>query len=354
MSDLLESLYFDVIRGGVHSEIYVTVKDGGVYHQARLYNAMPVIVPDKDKPYGASTEWLMRLARLNLSRLERSYSSDRPEDVVWSIRYKETDGEEVLSHGSGAYPPGWDDFLLLMDELAPEAEFIDPELIENIYMTYTSTEETQFGPQDYTEVLSLDRRSQKLLYRRSFSDDVYAQTEYRNMNEVSIGLDLWDRYFADAPHVMLEDNAKDPPARLDVRVGFHDGSQEHFLWHYNRTCLPENWPHFIGLIAHRLQLSAMFINMITPSVYMKGARAGEIIYCTVKIPSLNRSYYFTTEDNSLEKGDKVLVPFGEDSAPMSGEITKVEYFYPENAPHPLEETRSIIGRDFDHEKEIRR
>ena len=351
---MLESMFFDVTRGGVHSELNVTVKNGEVYHSARLYGGMPDLWRDKNAPYPMSTEWLMRIARLNLSKLERHYTSEQPEDVVWTLRYKEEGREEVHSSGQGAYPPGWDELLLLVDELAPEAEFIDPELIENLYMTYTAVEDTQFGPAEYTEVMSLDRRSQKLIYRRSFNDETYVQTEYRNMNEVSIGLDMFDRYFVEAPHLMLDEANNEPPPKLDVRVGYHDGSTEQYVWHYNRTCLPDNWPQFMGVIGHRLQLSTMFISMITPSVYLKGAKAGELIYCTVRIPSLNRSYYYITNDNSLGKGDKVLVPFGDENVPMSGEITKVEYVFPEDAPLPVEETKAILGRDFDPDKEIRK
>ncbi len=349
---MLERMFFDVTRGGVHSQIDVTVKEGKVYHKARLFNAMPPLGLPGNQPYESSTEWLMRLSRLNLRALDGHYRSDQPEDVSWSLIYKDDGAEEVRSEGVGAYPPGWDELLLLVDELAPEAEFIDPDLIETIFMTYSAVDETEFGPQEYREEMSLDRRSQKLIYRRSFSDEVYAQTEYRNMNEVSIGLDMWDRFFDGYPALFMDDSNPEEPARFDVRVDRHDGSQEHYLWHYNRTCLPENWPQFVGMIGHRLQLASMFVNIISPSLYMHGARAGEVIYATVHIPAVSHCYYYLTNDNSLRKGDKVLVPFGENDGLTSGEIKKIEYFYPENVPHPIEETKSIYGRDFDVEKEI--
>ncbi|MBR5753998.1 MAG: hypothetical protein IKX83_05895 [Clostridia bacterium] len=350
---MLERMFFDVTRGGVHSQVDVTVKDGLVYHKARLFNSMPDLSVKPNEPYVASEEWLMLLARLNLSGLDRHYRSEQPEDVFWSLVYKDEGREEVRSDGQGAYPPGWDDLLLLVDQLAPEAEFIDPWLIETIYMTYTDLEDTEFGPQSYTEEMSLDRRTQKLMYRRSFSQETYVQTEYRNMNEVSIGLDLWDRFFADEPTLSMDDTAPEEPARFDVRVDRHDGSQEHYLWHYNRTCLPEEWPRFMGMIGHRLQLSTMFINIVSPSVYLHGARAGELIYATVHIEELGRCYYYLTNDNSLRKGDMVLVPYGESNAPMKGEIKKIEYYFPEDVPHPIAEMKSILGRHSDPEQENR-
>ena len=351
---MLKRMFFDVTRGGVHSQIDVWVEEGKVYHKARLFNAMPDLRVKAGEPYELSTEWLMRLSRLHLWDLEPHYRSDHPEDVVWSLRYEEQGRGEVLSEGVGEYPPGWDELLLLVDELAPEGEFIDPYLIETLYMTYKSMEETEFGPQEYTEEMTLDRRSQTLRYRRSFADDIYCQTEYKNMNEVSVGLDMWDRFFRDTPQLMMYDMCPIEPARLTVIVDRHEGSQEQYLWHYSRTCLPDAWPRFIGMIAQRLQIATMFTNLINPGFYLHGAKAGELIYCTVKIPSLGRSFYYITNDNSLRRGDKVLVPTGEDRSPTSGEITKIDYYLPENVPFPVEDVEPIYGRDFDVDKEIRK
>lgn len=351
---MLEKMFFDVTRGGVHSQIELWVKDGKVYHKARMFGGWPDLNANPNVPLDYSTEWLMRLSRIRIGEYDAHYRSEQPEDVTWSIRFQESGKEEVCSEGIGAYPPGWDELLLLMDELAPEAGFIDPELIETLYMVYTDHEETDFGPQEYKEELSLDRRSQKLRYRRSFTDDVYVQTEYRNRNEVSIGLDMWDQYFEEEENVRMDNSSAVEPARLEVFVDRHDGSQSHYVWHYNRTCLPANWPQYIGMIGHRLQLSTMFVNLISPAMYLHGARKGELIYAAVRVPDLNRTYYYMTEDNSLRKGDKVLVPVGPEHTPTSGEITKIEYFLPDKTPRSTEDTDFIIGRDFDAEKVIKK
>lgn len=142
---MLETMFFDVTRGGVHSQIDIWVKEGLVYHKARLFGGWPDLNVRPDEPCDFSTEWLMRLSRLNLGAYEARYHSDQPEDVTWTIHFKEVGKDEVRSSGVGAYPPGWDELLLLMDELAPEAGFIDPELIENIYMVYTDHEEMVAG-----------------------------------------------------------------------------------------------------------------------------------------------------------------------------------------------------------------
>ncbi|MBQ3327480.1 MAG: hypothetical protein IJG86_06930, partial [Clostridia bacterium] len=80
----------------------------------------------------------------------------------------------------------------------------------------------------------------------------------------------------------------------------------------------------------------------------------EVIYATVRIPEVGRSYYYITNDNSLRKGDKVLVPYGPEHIPTSGEISKIEYFLPENVPVSMDQIDPIFGRDFDVEKEIQK
>ncbi|MBQ3326985.1 MAG: hypothetical protein IJG86_04300, partial [Clostridia bacterium] len=117
---MLEKMFFDVTRGGVHSQIDVWVTDGLVYHKARLFGGWPDVNARPDIPCDFSTEWLMRLSRLNLGASESHYRSDRPEDVVWTIHFKEVGKDEVRSSGVGADPPCWDELLLLMDELAPK------------------------------------------------------------------------------------------------------------------------------------------------------------------------------------------------------------------------------------------
>ena len=58
----------------------------------------------------------------------------------------------------------------------------------------------------------------------------------------------------------------------------------------------------------------------------------------------SKTYYYRTEDDSLEEGDEVVVPAGKDNHLTIAEIVDVEYFPPESVPFPLEKTKMILRR----------
>lgn len=64
-----------------------------------------------------------------------------------------------------------------------------------------------------------------------------------------------------------------------------------------------------------------------------------------------KSYYYMTEDDSIEIGDFVLVPAGKDNHKAVVEVVNIEYFSEENVPLPIEKTKRIIRKctdeDFD-------
>ncbi|MGI6730317.1 MAG: ADP-ribosylglycohydrolase family protein [Anaerovoracaceae bacterium] len=70
---------------------------------------------------------------------------------------------------------------------------------------------------------------------------------------------------------------------------------------------------------------------------------GEVIYCSVSLDG-GKTYYYTTEDESIEIGDEVIVPVGADGNELTGVVKDIEYFKPEGVPFPLESTKKITGK----------
>ena len=50
------------------------------------------------------------------------------------------------------------------------------------------------------------------------------------------------------------------------------------------------------------------------------------------------------DDDSIEPGDRVIVPAGGDNHEAVVEVVKVEYFQPENVPLPVEKTKHILRK----------
>lgn len=83
----------------------------------------------------------------------------------------------------------------------------------------------------------------------------------------------------------------------------------------------------------------------------KKRRKSEYIFCSVTFDEGYKSYYYLTDDDSIEVGDFVLVPVGKENHETVVEVVNIEYFSEENVPLPVEKTKRIIRKcadeDFD-------
>lgn len=87
-----------------------------------------------------------------------------------------------------------------------------------------------------------------------------------------------------------------------------------------------------------------------PSVYGKAKRRkSEYIFCSVTFDDGYKSYYYLTDDDSIEDGDFVLVPAGKDKHEVVVEVVNIEYFNEEKTPLPGEKTKHIIRKCTDED-----
>lgn len=78
-------------------------------------------------------------------------------------------------------------------------------------------------------------------------------------------------------------------------------------------------------------------------------RQSEYIFCSITFDEGYKSYYYLTDDDSIEVGDFVLVPAGKDNHEAIVEVVNIEYFSEENAPLPIGKTKYIIRKHTDEE-----
>lgn len=73
-------------------------------------------------------------------------------------------------------------------------------------------------------------------------------------------------------------------------------------------------------------------------------KPGEIIYCSVSLEDGGKTYYYTTDDESIEVGDEVIIPVGAANTELHGIVESVGYYLPENVPFPYDRTKAIIRK----------
>ena len=77
--------------------------------------------------------------------------------------------------------------------------------------------------------------------------------------------------------------------------------------------------------------------------------ADGIMFCSCEFEGGGKSYYYISDDPSLEEGDLVRVPVGDNGRTSVVEIVDVEFFKDDEVPMPLNRVKKIIERADDWE-----
>ena len=148
------------------------------------------------------------------------------------------------------------------------------------------------------------------------------------------------------PASLHSDFAKPPFYVSEYRLTaiYEDGSQQTSEGFYEKRELPTCFASFMEKIAVRLKQCISF-GIFDSSLYGQSLpRRTDPIYCKVAFTPGGKTYYYRTEDDSLEEGDEVVVPAGKDDHLSIAEITEVNYFPPDSVPFPIEKTKMILRR----------
>lgn len=137
-----------------------------------------------------------------------------------------------------------------------------------------------------------------------------------------------------------------------ITIDYKKNPQRVIQGSYDKNGLPDDFADFAKTVFEFIRFYGMG-EILDPSVYGKAKRRqSEYIFCSVTFDEGYKSYYYLTDDDSIEVGDFVLVPAGKDNHEAVVEIVNIEYFGEENVPLPVEETKKIIRKctDDDFEK----
>ncbi len=126
-------------------------------------------------------------------------------------------------------------------------------------------------------------------------------------------------------------------------VKYNDGTVLQFTTTYNSYSMPEGWYDFGNIIntAERLYNP----KPIDIGSFKKPRPKGSLIYLTCCFSdNLYKSYYYRTNDDTIEPGDKVIVPVGINDTSIA-HVVKKDYYFEYNIPYPIEKTKLIISKN---------
>ncbi len=136
-----------------------------------------------------------------------------------------------------------------------------------------------------------------------------------------------------------------------------DGTQWSLFVRYEDSCgkiyngdnnYPESWDGllaFFGIASDEEEYAFDDEERDKPEI-------GDVIYCNVFFNKGTVTYYYQTDDESINVGDRVIVPVGLESKERIAIVEEIEYFKPDKVPFPLEKTKAIIRKAPDKQDKI--
>lgn len=207
---------------------------------------------------------------------------------------------------------------------------------------------------DYTECLIIDRKTATLEHIQNIGTGCKVSRKY----EVEDGIEnLLEDFDANSLFANIGETPDDiietPNETRDytITIGFKKSPRRVLTGRYDKYGLPEDFAEFAETVFNFMRFYGLG-EILDPSVYGKAKRRkSEYIYCSVEFEDGYKSYYYITDDDSIEIGDNVIVPAGKDNHLAIVEVVDIEYFSEEDAPLPVEKTKHIIRKctddDFD-------
>ena len=199
---------------------------------------------------------------------------------------------------------------------------------------------------DYSEKLTIDRETETIEYFRKIGSECDTTWKYHVGGGVEQLLDETD---VD----MFEDIEGNPSDAMDnpkesktytITIDFAHLPSKTISGSFDRRGLPTEWASF----ANDLREFLLFYGegeLLDRSFYeAQKLCPGDIIYLSVSFGDAYKTYYYKTEDNSIDVGDLVVVPVGTDGKERIVKVVKKEYFQASSLPMPFEKVKAVIEK----------
>ena len=198
-----------------------------------------------------------------------------------------------------------------------------------------------------TDHIVIDRKSETIEYTYKIGAECDVTRKYHVAQGVSNFLDEleWQNLF-------IEFNEKDTDiivpeseeAKYTVTVDFLRSPSRIVSGSYDKQGLPVDWPEFIEGLYDFMSFYG-FGEMFDESHYGRTYRKkDDYIFLSVRFGDYGKTYYYLTEDDSIEIGDQVVVPVGSDGTERIVEVVKKKYFSVNDVPMPIEKVKYVVGK----------
>ena len=290
---------------------------------------------------------------------------------VWILELTNAEGSTYRFHGSlcaGFEYEGTDLSDMVRDVFGMDDLYVfdgnsKPDIIERITLDYRSTVKMASDQQavkepvirSHKERLVIDRETGTLEYRKEYGGENRVSGKYEMKDKIENLLDEFDAeelfsYVEENPYDVID--TPDENLSYKITVDYKKNPQRVIEGNFDRKSLPEDFADFIERVSRFIRCYGIG-DIFNPLIYRKKKRCkSDYIFCSVVFEDPYKSYYYLTDDDSIDIGDFVIVPAGKDNHEAIVEVIDVEYFNEADAPFPVDKTKKIIRKCTDEEVEL--
>ncbi len=290
---------------------------------------------------------------------------------VWILELTNAEGSTYRFHGSlcaGFEYEGTDLSDMVRDVFGMDDLYVfdgnsKPDIIERITLDYRSTVKMASDQQavkepvirSHKERLVIDRETGTLEYRKEYGGENRVSGKYEMKDKIENLLDEFDAeelfsYVEENPYDVID--TPDENLSYKITVDYKKNPQRVIEGNFDRKSLPEDFADFIERVSRFIRCYGIG-DIFNPLIYRKKKRCkSDYIFCSVVFEDPYKSYYYLTDDDSIDIGDFVIVPAGKDNHEAIVEVIHIEYFNEADAPFPVDKTKKIIRKCTEEEMDF--
>ena len=198
-----------------------------------------------------------------------------------------------------------------------------------------------------TNHIVIDRKTDTIEYTYKIGTECDVTRKYHVAQGVSNFLDEleYQNLFVEFEEKELDAIIpEDDEATYTATVDFLRGPSRIVAGRYDKQGLPIDWPEFIEDLYDFMSFYG-FGEMFDEKQYGRTYRkTNDYIFLSVRFGEYGKTYYYLTEDDTIQVGDQVVVPVGSEGKERIVEVAKKEYYSSDSVPMPIEKVKSIVGK----------
>ncbi|WP_295731853.1 hypothetical protein [uncultured Limosilactobacillus sp.] len=200
---------------------------------------------------------------------------------------------------------------------------------------------------NYQEHLTLTRADNSIQYQRQVKDGTAVEMTYRLPQDVAPFLDDLNPVdltstIPGVPNDAVED--QEQFGHFKCTLWRRQLAPVSFSGDYEQYCLPQPWQQLMTFIHQLIDIPTTGL-LLDPDYYgRKRRRMSDVIYLSVAFHKDGHQYNYLTDDDSINVGDWVRVPVGDDDHEAIVQVTDKNYYQKSEVPYPLNKIKTIIQK----------